>query len=167
MGPTCSIIYENEPMEENTMLQKPRPFSSSFFNRKELSTSILQGLLITVGTLLTYQYAVHQGWNESITRSMVFTALISANIFLTLVNRSFYYSIITTMRYKNNLVLLIIGITLLITGLLLFIKPLATFFNFEELTRVQLSMSMGIGFLSVIWFEGLKWIKRLKSLQKV
>src|SRR5690606_18857835 len=32
MGPTCSIIYENEPMEKNTMLQKPRPFSTTFFN---------------------------------------------------------------------------------------------------------------------------------------
>jgi hypothetical protein len=31
--------------------------------------------------------------------------LIASNIFLTLENRSFYYSIFTTIRYKNNLVL--------------------------------------------------------------
>ncbi|WP_337251597.1 cation-translocating P-type ATPase [Maribacter halichondriae] len=30
MGPTCSIIYENEPMEKNTMMQKPRPFTTNF-----------------------------------------------------------------------------------------------------------------------------------------
>src|SRR5690606_19502807 len=41
MGPTCSIIYENEPMEKNTMVQKPRPFTSTFFDFKELATSIL------------------------------------------------------------------------------------------------------------------------------
>ncbi|HLT32498.1 MAG TPA: HAD-IC family P-type ATPase, partial [Aquaticitalea sp.] len=35
MGPTCSIIYENEPMEKNTMVQKPRPFTSTFFDFKE------------------------------------------------------------------------------------------------------------------------------------
>lgn len=34
MGPTCSIIFENEPMEKNTMSQKPRPFTSTFFNWK-------------------------------------------------------------------------------------------------------------------------------------
>ncbi len=81
MGPTCSIIYENEPMEKNTMNQKPRPFSSTFFNRKELTTSIIQGLIIAAGTLTAYQYAVHQGYSESLTRSMVFTTLITANIF--------------------------------------------------------------------------------------
>jgi Ca2+-transporting ATPase len=60
MGPTCSIIYENEPIEKNTMTQKPRPFSNTFFNIKELTTSIIQGLMITTGTLLTYQYAIHK-----------------------------------------------------------------------------------------------------------
>lgn len=29
MGPTCSIIFENEPMEENTMQNKPRPIATS------------------------------------------------------------------------------------------------------------------------------------------
>ena len=30
MGPTCSIIYENEPMEANLILQKPRPLYRIF-----------------------------------------------------------------------------------------------------------------------------------------
>ncbi|WP_432714308.1 cation-translocating P-type ATPase, partial [Pedobacter sp.] len=87
MGPTCSIIYENEPIEKNTMLQKPRPFSSTFFHRKELSTSIIQGIVITAGALITYQYAVYLDVGEKTTRTMVFTVLIVANIFLTLINR--------------------------------------------------------------------------------
>ena len=93
MGPTCSIIYENEPMEKNTMLQKPRPFQLTFFNWNELTTSILQGLMITAGTLSAYLFAVSNGYSEMHTRSVVFVVLISANIFLTLVNRSFFYSI--------------------------------------------------------------------------
>ncbi|NUO01863.1 MAG: cation-translocating P-type ATPase [Saprospiraceae bacterium] len=160
MGPTCSIIYENEPMEKNTMIQKPRPFTNTFFSWKELTTSMIQGLMITVGTLLVYQYAVYQGFSETITRTMVFTTLIAANVFLTLVNRSFYYSILTTMRYKNNLVLGIIGITIAITGVLLFVKPLAQFFEFEALNLAQLLVSIWTGFLFVIWYEMIKWRKR-------
>ncbi len=163
MGPTCSIIYENEPMEKNMMTQLPRPFTTTFFNARELSTSILQGLMITAGTLLCYQYAVGKGFSESYTRTMVFTVLIAANIFLTLVNRSFYYSIFTTLKYKNNLVLVIISITVLITALLLYIKPLGTFFKFEQLGLLQLGVSVGLGFLSVIWYEIVKWMKRRKS----
>ncbi|MFA6086949.1 cation-translocating P-type ATPase [Mucilaginibacter sp.] len=165
MGPTCSIIYENEPMEKNTMLQKPRPFSTTFFNWKELTTSIVQGLAITIGTLATYQYALSKGGDEQLTRTMVFTCLIAANIVLTLVNRSFYYSLFTTIRYKNNLVLLIIGITLLITASLIYIKPLADFFGFEPLHGYQLAISVAIGFSSVVWFELYKW--RTREIRKV
>lgn len=160
MGPTCSIVYENEPMEKNTMAQQPRPFTSTFFNWKELSTSIIQGLVITIGTLLTYQYSIYNDYSEQHTRTMVFVVLVTANIFLTLMNRSFYYSIFTTLRYKNNLVPLIIGVTIFITGMLLYIKPFAAFFAFEPLSGPQLCMAIGVGFLAVIWFELVKVWKR-------
>ncbi|MBK9930853.1 MAG: cation-translocating P-type ATPase [Saprospiraceae bacterium] len=160
MGPTCSIIYENEPIEENILSQKPRPFTTTFFNWRELTTSMVQGLVISIGTLGVYQLAVLKGFSEPHTRTMVFTTLISANIFLTLVNRSFYYSIFTTSRYKNNLVWRIIVITILITGMLLFVKPFADFFDFESLDVNQLSSSIAIGFLVVIWYEFVKWFKR-------
>lgn len=80
--------------------------------------------------------------------------------FLTLVNRSFYYSIFTTLLYKNNLVPIIIGITLFITILLLYIKPLTKFFQFGQLTISQLSIAVVVGFISVIWYELVKVVKR-------
>jgi Ca2+-transporting ATPase len=161
MGPTCSIIYENEPMEKNTMTQKPRPFTTTFFNWSELTISIIQGLVITAGTLSVYMYSVSQGYSETLTRSMTFSVLITANIFLTLINRSFYYSVFTTLKYKNNMVLLIITITIVICAALFYIKPLTTFFEFESLTILQLLICIGAGFLSVIWYEGIKWKKRI------
>jgi len=163
MGPTCSIIYENEPMEENTMQQKPKPLSTTFFSWKELSISILQGIVITGGTLLMYQYAVKNGYNEALTRTMTFTVLIAANIFLTLINRSFYYSILTTLKYKNNMVLIIIFITVTIVALLLFVKPLTDFFEFETLNSLQLLICISTGFVSVVWFEIAKFINRTKE----
>ncbi len=163
MGPTCSIVYENEPLEKESMLQKPRPFSTTFFNWSELFTSIIQGLAITVGVLAVYQIAVNNGENEAITRTMVFTALIIANIVLTFVNRSFIYSIFTTFKYKNNLVPIIVGITVGITLLLLFVPPFTKFFEFESLDLSQIGISVGFGITSVIWYEIVKWWKRNKS----
>jgi P-type Ca2+ transporter type 2C len=160
MGPTCSIIYENEPIEKNAMTQKPRPFTDTFFSWKELMMSLLQGLMIALGGLFVYQYAVYQGFSEAITRTMVFTVLVAANIMLTLVNRSFYYSLFTTLGYKNHLVWMIIGITIILHSLLLFVKPLTQFFELERLNFSQLSLSIGIGLIYVLWFEGAKWSKR-------
>ena len=164
MGPTCSIIYENEPMEQNTMQQKPKALTTTFFNWKELSTSIIQGLIITLGTLFIYQYSVINNYSEDLTRTMTFTVLIVSNVFLTLVNRSFYYSILTTLRYKNNMVLYIVLITLIIVGLIIYLKPFTSFFEFESLNTIQLLTCLGVGFISVIWFEVVKWVKRLKPI---
>ena len=45
-------------------------------------------------------------------------------------------------------------------GLILFVKPLTAFFEFETLSFTQLLLCIGIGFSSTIWFEITKWIKR-------
>ncbi len=163
MGPTCSIVYENEPIEKNTMVQKPRKFTSTFFSWKELSTSIIQGLMITTGSLFVYQYAIFHHYNENTVRTMVFLVLVTANIFLTLINRSFYYSLFTTIGYKNNLVSIVIGITIAIMVLILYVNPLTKFFGFERLLNWQLFIAIGVGMLSVVWFEFVKIWKRIYS----
>lgn len=163
MGPTCSIMYENEPMEQNTMLQKPKAFTANLFNWKELLISIIQGLIITVGALFIYQYAVMSDYSEALTRTMIFVVLVSANIFLTLVNRSFFYSILTTLRYKNNLVVIIISITLALVILILAVGPFTVFFDFERMSFKQLLLSTSVGFVSVIWFEMVKFLRRVRK----
>ncbi len=160
MGPTCSIIYEGEPIEKNTMSAPPKPLTTTFFNWKELSTSIVQGLIITIGALFIYQYAVYLRADEQLTRTMVFTTLIVANIFLTLINRSFYYSIWTTLKYKNPMVLGIILSTIVLAGIILYVPPVTSFFSFEQLGVFQLGICILVGFVSVIWFEIVKWTKR-------
>ena len=163
MGPTCSIIYENEPMEDNLMLQKPRPLTNTFFNLKEITISIIQGLAITLGLLFVYQYCIRENCTENATRTIVFLTLIASNIFLTLANRSFYYSIFTTIQYKNNLVLLIIGVTVFITTLLLFIPQFSQFFMFNIVSIQHIGLSILVGGISVFWIEIYKGFKRLKK----
>lgn len=163
MGPTCSIIYENEPMEKNAMLRKPRALSRTFFNWRELSLSIIQGVVITLGSLFVYQYGVYHGYSETVTRTIVFITLVFANIFLTLVNRSFYYSIATTIHYKNPLIAVVIVVTLLLTVCTLYITPFARFFAFQMPGLFEFLFSVVIGFVSTIWFEGVKAWRRARS----
>lgn len=163
MGPTCSIIFENEPMEKDMMSQKPRIQGTNFLQWRELSTSITQGIAITLGTLWVYHYSVFNGGTEAYTRTMVFTSLVVANIFLTLSNRSFYDSIFTTLFYKNNLVLIIIGITTTLLGLILYSGYLRGVFTFERLQTSDLLFSIAMGIVSVLWYELVKLRKRHKA----
>jgi Ca2+-transporting ATPase len=160
MGPTCSIIYENEPLEKDAMLQKPKPLTKTFFDWNELSLSIIQGFIISLGALIVYYLSVEMGHRESLTRTMVFVVLITANIFLTLVNRSFYFSILTTLKYKNKLVVWVILTTIFLLLITIYIKPVSIFFEFEPLSLIQFGIATFVGFVSVMWFEGFKFLKR-------
>jgi Ca2+-transporting ATPase len=125
----------------------------------------VQGLVITLGILLLYQLAVHHGHSEETTRTLVFCTLVSANIGLTLVNRSFHDSVWTTFRHRNPWIPGIISATLLLTALLLYIPSWSHFFGFTTLSLPWLALCIGTGLLSVFWFEVVKWIsrERLKS----
>ena len=160
MGPTCSIVYENEPMERNAMQSPPRAMSDTFLNLRELGISIVQGLVITTGVLVAYRWSVRNGRNEEETRAMVFTTLLLANILLSLVNRSFYYSIFNSFRNRNKWFIAINGLTIMLLLAILYIKPLAAFFKVTALSVQELGIAALIAGISVLWMELNKLVKR-------
>jgi len=162
MGPTCSIVYENEPLEKNIMKQKPRIMTETFLSWKELGISIFQGLAITLGVLFIYQWSVWHGGNEEKTRALVFTTLIFANVFLSLVNRSFYYSILACFKHKNILFPIVIGATLIMLFLILYVPAFADFFKLAGLNLREIIMAIIVAAISVMWMEIYKWTKRRK-----
>ena len=163
MGPTCSIVYESEPIEKNAMKMPPRALTTTFLSLREMSISIVQGLLITAGVLFIYQLSVNKGFDEVATRTMVFCTLVLSNIFLTLVNRSFYYSFLAEMKNKNNLMVLIIAATLVILAGMLYIPAIASFFKIAPLSFISVVTCTITALLSVGWFEVWKWVKRKRN----
>ncbi|REC63744.1 cation-translocating P-type ATPase [Chryseobacterium pennae] len=163
MGPTCSIVYENEPMEKNTMKQPPRAIGNTFLSLSELGISLIQGGVITLGVLFVYQFTVQNGGDETKTRAMVFSTLIFANILLSFVNRSFFYSVLESFRNRNPL---LIGISALVLGLLfaiLYVKPVSLFFKVTALNIGELGFTVFIAAVSVLWFEIYKYVRRIRK----
>jgi Ca2+-transporting ATPase len=163
MGPMCSIVYENEPEEQNSMLQKPRQLGSTFLSLKEMGISIIQGIVITIGILFVYQLTVQNGGGENLTRTMVFTTLVFSNIILSLVNRSFYYSVFTSLKNKNNIMVFANSSTLLMLVLIIYVTPIAQFFDVLPLDLDQIGICILVSTVSVAWIEIWKWNKRAKT----
>lgn len=163
MGPTCSIVYENEPMDANTMQLPPRPIIDTFFKWPELFLSITQGLIISAGVLFVYQYAIQIEALEEKTRAMVFSTLIFSNVLLSLVNRSFYYSIFEMLKVRNHLLLGINILVLIMLALILNVPVLEQFFKVTSLNRYEVMVSICVSLISVLWFEGFKWVKRKRN----
>jgi Ca2+-transporting ATPase len=165
MGPTCSIVFENEPIEAGSMQKQPRKLSSRFFSFKELSLSILQGVIITMVCLSLGYYFMKQNTTEAHVRTIIYTTLIFSNLFLTLVNRSFYYSVLTTIQYKNKLIPIILLSSIIVLFLSLYVPAIQNIFGFETLKISNLLLCLIVAFFGVIWIEFYKLVKRKDGKQ--
>ncbi|MCF6405308.1 cation-translocating P-type ATPase [Chitinophaga filiformis] len=152
MGPTCSLFYEKEPVEDNIMQTPPRQNTGSLFSKKELFISILQGLIIAAGILVLYSIYMQEHTLEK-TRTFVFTTLLISNIFLTFTNRSFTENFIKTIRYHNSLAPLIIGLSVLFLVAIQLVPGIRLAFGLTPLNVGEYGICLATGFLSVAWFE--------------
>lgn len=166
MGPTCSIVYESEPLEKHAMQQPPRPQGYSFIKLSEMGLSVIQGLIISAGTLFMYHYYIAQEATESQTRTVVFITLILANIFLTLANRSFYYSVFESLKNKNALIWGVIGITTFVLVMMLYVPAIREFFKMSIIPFTDFIKCLMVAFASVFWIEVWKLIQRKKNIVK-
>jgi Ca2+-transporting ATPase len=164
MGPTCSVFFEREPVEEYIMNEAPRDKNANLFTRNEFLTSVVQGSIITAGVLTLYYIFMSQNAKLEEVRTIVFTTLLLSNIFLTFANRSFSETFFKTIRYKNNLVLPVLIISILFLAIIHFIPAVRSLFGMTILSQMQFIICMVVSFMSVIWFElyksGLKGIIR-------
>lgn len=153
MGPTCSIFFENEPVEEGVMETPPRTRSGGIFTRRELSVSLLQGAIIAIGILGLYYYFMVNAYPVEYVRTAVFFTLIGSNVFLTFVNRSFEQNIFQTLRYKNYLVGYIIAASALFLGGLVFVPVLRGLFGLTQLSPMHYGVCLAVAAGITLWFE--------------
>ncbi len=159
MGPTCAIAFENEPAEPNVLRKPPRTEGANLFSWPELSLSLLQGFLITVGVFVMYHYAIWLGKDEATTRSFVFITMLLANIFLTFANRSFEYTIARTLFYRNRLLWWMVGVSVLVLVTILLVPVARNMFQLGIITAAETGWCLLAALVSVGWFELWKWLK--------
>lgn len=163
MGPTCSIFFEKEPIDESIMFSGPRNRRAGLFTYEEIFISIIQGVVITAGVLILYYIFMVNGHSIKETRTVVFTTLILSNVFLTFASRSFTKTMYYTSRYKNNLAPVIILVSAIFLSLLHFIPSVQNLFQLAPITSFEFWLCFGVAFACVMWFEVYKMdLKRVR-----
>lgn len=87
IDPACSIVFEAEAEDSDTMARAPRPVSDSPFAAAPLLWSVLQGLGLAAVLLGGQAWLVHQGWHPDQGRTVVFGTLVLCVLLLILANR--------------------------------------------------------------------------------
>ncbi|MBS1914722.1 MAG: cation-translocating P-type ATPase [Bacteroidetes bacterium] len=153
MGPTCSVFYEREPVEGDIMNKKPRQRKQNIFSAKELILSFIQGAAIAGGILFLYYFFMEKKYSIEYVRTIVFTTLISSNIFLTFVNRSFHETVLKTFRYKNSLAVYIILLSFFFLTLIYFIQPIRATFQLTTLSWFHYLVCLLTSLVITGWVE--------------
>ncbi len=162
IDPACSVVFETESEETNIMSRKPRSIEKKLFNREAAVVAFLQGFVVLLIVALIFVTSINQGLGEQTARTMAFATIVTANLALILVNRSWAHTIIGTLRKPNKAFWWILAIA---TGALIaviYIPQLNGLFRFSPLNPMNLLISIGAGIASIVWFEIYKATKIFK-----
>ncbi|MEG1485350.1 MAG: cation-translocating P-type ATPase [Bacteroidales bacterium] len=164
IDPACSIIFEAEVAEKNVMSRPPRKIDEPFFGAKKMLIGCFQGVWILIATLAIYFTTLELGYKTGEVRAMTFVALIVANIFTILTNRSWHESIFTILKTSNPTVKWVAGGAILFIILILNIHFLLNLFQFSPITIIEIIISAAIGMSTIIWFELYKFFNNKYTL---
>jgi len=159
IDPACSIIFEAEKAERNIMNRPPKRLDEPFFGAKKILFSCLQGIGILLITITVYLLGLHFGYNDKEVRAMAFTTLVVSNIAIILTNRSWTDNIFKIISTPNRAVLWVTGGAVSFLAIILNVPFFLNLFQFQKLSFINISICIGAGLVSIIWFEIYKLVK--------
>jgi P-type Ca2+ transporter type 2C len=154
IDPACSMVFEAEPAEADGMRKPPRNVQAALLDRHTLSVALLQGVGALAVVLAAQWWGMAQ-WGEDGGRAFVFMTLVLGNLGLIFSNRS-HLPVWRSMGTPNPTLWLVCGIALLLTLLAVYVPWLQSLFAFTPVPATGLAAAVGLGLLSVLWFEALK-----------
>jgi Ca2+-transporting ATPase len=160
IDPASTLIFESEEEETDIMNRKPREASRPIFGIKRIVFSTFEGLSVTIICFTVFTIALLLKRPEDEVRALTFSTLILSNIGLILTNRSKTRTIAETFRKKNNAVKWVIGGALSFLTLILYAPILRKLFHFNFLHVHDILFCLAAGSVSIIWFEGIKMIRK-------
>jgi P-type Ca2+ transporter type 2C len=164
IDPACSIIFEAEKEEKNTMSRPPRRIDEPFFGKRKIWFSCLQGVGILLITMAVYILALSQGYEAKEVRAMAFITLIVSNIAVILTNRSWTDNIFKIIVTPNKAVLWVTGGAIFFLALILNLTFFLDLFQFQTPTLINVVICIFAGLTTIVWFEIYKIFKLRKHV---
>ena len=162
IDPACSTVFESEREERNVMSQPPRNLKSPLFGRETFFTSLVQGLSILAVVFIIFLLSLDKGANQDQARSLAFISLVLTNLLLIVTNLSQSNHFINILKEKNRSLYWVIGLTFIFLIIVFYLPFLRNLFHFSTLKFLDILMAVGIALVSLIWFEGIKILKKTK-----
>jgi Ca2+-transporting ATPase len=155
IDPACSMVFENEPAEADVMQRPPRDVNLPLFGGMTLLMALVQGLGALAVVLAATLWGASQ-LTEGAARAFSFATLVCTNLALIFSNRSRTGALWISLWVPNRTLWLVVAAALSLMLLALYVPWLAGLFKFDQLPAVYLLAAVGLGLVSVGWFELVK-----------
>lgn len=167
IDPVCSLVFEAETEEDDTMIRKPRPPAEPLFSGPTIIWSLVQGLLVLGVTATIFALAPGFGQTTDQVRSLTFAALIFSIVALILVDRSRSSSILTAITRPNRALAFVLPIVALLLALTMFWQPARNLFGFAALEPAFLAVPPLAGLAVLLMLEVMKPVWRWAQRRSV
>jgi len=169
VDPTCSVVLERQPAERGIMDRRPRDPSKKLINVRTLLKSFLQGLAVFAASFGPYLFLDPNSGQDAaaVARSMGLAVIMLANLFLVQVNSSDIDSVLFSVkRLARDKIMWAVNVITLAGLLVILYTPLNGFLKLAPLSSARLLAAFGLAAASVLWYEIVKAVKRIKMRQK-
>lgn len=168
IDPTCSIVLERQPSENNIMERAPRNPNEKLLTLKTLFKSLLQGFVIFGASFGTYFIFLNQNPNNAaIARAMGLTIILLSNIILVHVNSSNSDFVAKSfIKLIKDKVMWAVSLGTLVGLMIILYSPLNSFLKLAPLSLMQFIIAALIAVASVAWYELVKIINYIKQQKK-
>ena len=168
IDPTCSIVLERQPAEDDIMDRKPRNPNEKILTPAILFKSILQGIAVFSASFGTYYAVLAQNMdNAPLARTMGLVIIILANLFLVQVNSSDSEYVTHSVKHLAKDKVMWTATIGTIAGIILILyTPLHVLLKLAPLTFGQFAAALIIAAASVLWYEIVKLVKKLNTNKK-
>jgi P-type Ca2+ transporter type 2C len=162
IDPSCSLVFEAEEAEPDVMRRPPRATDERLFSLKSIGLALLQGFTALAACLVVYLVARPLRGDDA-ARALTFAALVVAFVAIILANRSWTCSLLGSLTRPNSALWWVLGGTGVLLAVALYLPTVQRFFHFAAVRGVDLLLACGAGFVSILWFEGVKLVRRRRS----
>jgi Ca2+-transporting ATPase len=153
IDPVCSIVFEAESEEADTMRRFPRHPSAPLFTAGFVIWSLLQGVVVLALVAGLYVMALHQNLPEPDARSLAFAALVATNLGLVLVNRSLSASVFAAFSRPNAALWWVVAATAAILAGVILFPPARELFHFGPLHGGDITVALAAGLIALLLLE--------------
>jgi Ca2+-transporting ATPase len=155
--PTSALVYENDATSTKELLSEPpRDRDAGLLRRKDWLRPILLGCALTVGCLAVYLLDLRQGYAVEVARGMALATMLVGQMFLVLTERSTRLPIWKQPFRNNGTLIPILGGSVLMMLIMLYVPPLATVFRVAAPTPGHFLEALAVAALCTLWLEPFK-----------